>query len=483
MYADMRSELLHFAENTSIKGIPRLMKTKNPFLKVAWCAFVLFSFMILLYLLILNIRKYGRNAIATENPIATNWLAQNILFFSCFFFFLEKLVAGSTTFPDITVCNLDPFSVGYPKVLPIENYFEFLKKNKIKIKECLMKKPNDQYLNFDCPDFILSCHVYFNNWFENKVKCPKSFRKRWNKNYYTCHTLQTNKLKSENNDKSIKGLKLLLNVGPVNLMQIPYRYSFIRSQERGVQFIDLLIYNKITFLTSVRFGCNDETITRFFPNEIYTRETCIEFCRQDIIYKETGCVSHYLDVPLKYLDTADVCENFSLYSTESKKFQLNSPILNYSVLDKSYDSLKYVEYNCNPSCPHRCHESIYQKYSYLNQSFLDDLKYNNTTTSSVLAQIQESFLMIKFIIKEEVPFFDVEEAAYTWDTMVGVIEGMFSFWLGVSVATAIELLELGYRLMKSFYRNCVARRKVAFESFERAGDAVKSVEDGTAAND
>ncbi|ESO10579.1 hypothetical protein HELRODRAFT_167081 [Helobdella robusta] len=526
MFSEVKYVLKNYAENTTIRGIPRFVKVKDRFLKMTWLMFLLACTSTLVFFLCSAIEKFN------TWPVITKY---------------GEMKHGNISFPDVTICNLDSFAAGYPEVLPIENYLDVVGANKVTITQYLIQDrnfsynaaeslfsefysipgyilnlPKDYVINFDCPAFILECNIYSIQRFDDDKSCLNNFKKRWNRNYYACYTLQASKLKSLKDYPSIRGINLLLNVGPPNVIQIPYKYSFPLSQARGVRVsvhspgtppnlkkgfsVTPGTENIVTIVQTEKTrlgkpynenGCAKDEYSKVSPKQRYTRDSCADFCKQENIYEKCGCVSNYLDVPSNYAETVDACGNFSQNMTEILKLvRLNASTVNDLILKNFFCSLMYLDEDCKYICLSPCKEMMYDtfvsaaswpQYSvqldlfdtyirlmnctkshpsvrerYRNyvkyfempnqtRSSIAGLKYNIST--SELTEIEKSLLTIKFLIKENVPFYDSEEPAYTSDTMIGVVGGILSLWLGISTATAVELFELVYKLVKCFIKS------------------------------
>ncbi|ESO10578.1 hypothetical protein HELRODRAFT_167080 [Helobdella robusta] len=524
MLASVKKEIANYAENSTIKGIPKIVKSKDPFMKKLWLFSVLLWAGVLAYLFYKNMSQFF------DWPVMTKY---------------GEMVDGTIKFPDITICNLDPFASGYLYELPVYYYFEFMNRSKNELINYLTTYKNtilsdalmvyDEFnsisgyilnlpkklraKNSDCPNFITRCNVYFgNSWFDNRNSCLENFVAHWNENYHTCHTLQASKLSRAS--AQAKGIQLLLNVGPTKELQIPYKNSFSTSQARGVQVsvhspgtppnlqrgfsvapgsenIVTIVQTEKTRLNQPhnKLGCTYDKFLKTSPSERYTKEACIDFCRQENIYREIGCVSHYLNVPQNYRETVDMCGNFS--STKrvfDESFTIKD--LNDTVTTNYLKSLAYLNKSCSYNCMNPCHETQYSTYlssttwpqfsfqfslfdAFINQmncsqtnpriaerykKYYDVLKVSsqrNLSLSEVLSnistseftQIQESFLTIKFMIKEDVPYYSRDLEANSWENMVGVTGGMFSMWLGISAATLVELLELVYNILKIYCKS------------------------------
>ena len=83
-----REELKRFAEVTSIRGIPKIFKSKDPIVKSLWFLCVLACSLILIFLLATQFTKFYKWPVTTT--------------------FGENL-DGQIVFPDVSFCNLNPF--------------------------------------------------------------------------------------------------------------------------------------------------------------------------------------------------------------------------------------------------------------------------------------------------------------------------------------------------------------------------------------
>ena len=88
MSTKLLTELRSFAETTSVRGIPRVMKANSRVTFVVWLIAVLTCAALLVWQLSVLLTRYFQYPISTLTVQAPAW--QN------------------PTFPDITICNLDP---------------------------------------------------------------------------------------------------------------------------------------------------------------------------------------------------------------------------------------------------------------------------------------------------------------------------------------------------------------------------------------
>ncbi|ESO03912.1 hypothetical protein HELRODRAFT_172940 [Helobdella robusta] len=526
MFAIIKSEIIKYLENTSVRGLPKILKSKDIFLKLLWLLFFLASTIVLVYLLCLLFNRYYMW------PITTQYGEKRDQFLS---------------FPDITVCNLDFLAEGEPEDLSMRDYAQFL--NALKEKTKIESNSNQNWFNNEtnltlklqfqksvleelssvsgyiinlkkdrpkpdkCLNLIVDCNFFGTDWFRTIDLCSViNFTRRWNANYYTCYTLKTSNLKPTNS-KVLRGLSLILNVGPLNYKQLPYKSSLTNSQARGVQvsvhspgtppdlkrgfnvapgtenIVDIVQTEKsrLNFPYN-RLGCTSEFMMPNSTTEKYKSDICIEYCQQRIIKGKYKCFSHLLSIPDESFDDGIVCGNFSLVSKSSDESEMLSYFSNaFSNLLNSLLHLAFFvayEKQCKDQCLLPCSETIYNAYltsatwpqpstqldmfkkyfvdtrciedSWIKTRYINYLNaYNKAinssdieTVDSNLTQIYESFLEIKFVIKQNFPFYQSESSTYTWDVMIGTVGGMLSLWLGITVASGVEIIELFYVLFK-----------------------------------
>ncbi|ESO10574.1 hypothetical protein HELRODRAFT_167076 [Helobdella robusta] len=512
----VKKELAKYGKSTSIRGVPKCFTSSDRVLISLWIISLTICTIVLIFLLSTSFEKYFSWPTMTQ---------------------FGETIGEDLAFPDVTFCNIDVFADENAKKYSIEKYFEFVRSNKGQIKKLVNHKENssikvkrDVYEKFysipgyisnlpkhdgkgnkSCPEFIVSCSVFTLNWLSSDLDCANNFLTIWEQNYYTCYTLRTSKLNKENNI-TIRGLSLVLNVGPPNFYQLPLRSTIVGSQTRGVQVSvhspgsspDLKrgfsvapgTENVVTIVQTSRtrqnkpyntLGCTSYKTVPLLPTEKYHRDLCIETCKQKLIEKNCGCLSHYLYIPSSFLDPVKICRNFSFDENNfSSKSSFNKSKME-DVIDSYLCSMKYVDTStCDGDCLIRCEKTVYdtyiatspwpqpalqlsifgryifnctrtdervrQRYSKYLQLYYDFLSNSgqNFTEHSELKQIQESLLVVKLVMKDTFPLFLRDQPAITWDAMFGIIGGTLSLWLGITVSTGVELIELIYLIVKNY---------------------------------
>ncbi|ESN98602.1 hypothetical protein HELRODRAFT_162034 [Helobdella robusta] len=523
MLSVIKSELVKYGENTSIKGIPKILKSKDIFLKGLWFLFFLASTVLLAYLLQRLFTNYY------SWPVTTKYGENR---------------KQTMSFPDITVCNLDIFAEGEPEELSMKDYLSFVNSTKNDQFENIIKLSTEYNMEMkyvsdileeldslsgyimnlkknrpksvDCPDFIVDCTLFGTDWFEAKEACSvDNFTRVWNIDYYTCYTLKVDNLKLTNFNV-MRGISLLLNIGPPNFIQLPFRHSLTSSQARGVQVsvhsagtppdlkrgfnvahgtenIVEIVQTKTLRLDEPYniMGCTNKEAMPYSNSGNYSSDLCIEYCQQHKISEECGCMTHLLNVPES--DNTELCGNFSLGETTTDATKNDTTYDSLSRLICSVNHLDHLielDESCVNECQLSCSESDYDSYltsarwpqpsleldifkkflietdcfknypkvrarydNYLKFSEEYARNQNVEFFDSNLTQIRNSFLLIKFVMKQNFPYYQSEGPVYKWDMMIGTVGGMFSLWLGITVANGVEIIELVYSMLKKCWKN------------------------------
>ena len=208
---------------------------------------------------------------------------------------------------------------------------------------------------------------------------------------------------------------------------------------------------------------------------IYSVNGCFSLCEQQIVVDECSCLnSHYAhtkdQVNLPY------CYNTSRFESHSLKdivqmmncTQSKSSVDIASMCDTCENRCNKIEYGVNmakSSWPDKTYQlAFYSKYIKPNPKLYNLSEYtlherayqdlqNGSVSQSLLTQIYTENLIGKrflFVIVE----FDYamvellgETASITWDTLASNIGGSLSLWLGITVMTIAEFMELICRMI------------------------------------
>ena len=144
----MANLLYKFGQITSIKGIPRLLRTKSVFMRFIWSVSVIGFLCMALFQAMLLTREYFQYKTYTSTgEVMIDYFGEN---------------NGSSAMPDITLCNANPFasnrSLG-KDVPTIEEYFRLAKKSLVCDSTCT-EEENEALKNIR--DEIMTTRGYFN---------------------------------------------------------------------------------------------------------------------------------------------------------------------------------------------------------------------------------------------------------------------------------------------------------------------------------
>ncbi|ESO08918.1 hypothetical protein HELRODRAFT_190660 [Helobdella robusta] len=550
MIQTIKLELLKYAENTSIKGISKFVKSNNVFIKGLWSLFFIVSLIYMTFLMCKVFQNYYSYPVNTMRG---------------------ELMDGALKFPDITLCNLDIFAEGESPYMTKKKHSEILQSLKPKIERKIKKsfqnhlvgekeigyeyfeslsqhevderQNADSYLDkiiensfkilnsipgyimslkkdrdksVDCPNFIVDCQFFDMDWFPIDAKCSvKNFTREWNSQYYTCYSLQMNEMKIPNGS-TVRGLSLLLNVGPPYPGELEYDFSMTRSQARGVQvnvhspgtppnfrwgfslppgtesIVEIIQTERIREdYPYTNSGCSKAEKMSQAPEYNYSRDLCMDFCKQQHIKENCGCYTHLLNVPsndtklcgynvsdtgdnmlanffclIKFLnlDQSQKCRNTCLVPCKESVYDtlLATATWPQASVRRSIFK-KYIEGNCTG------YKDVVSRYA----SYYENYNASSSVSAPKLTEIEESFLEIKLGMKQGFPFSEKDSQAYTTDAMVGTVGGMLSLWLGITVASAVEVVELICLLLNRLWdvkKPTCLRGKYSVENMKNASE-------------
>ena len=175
MTRKLLEELRSFAETTSVRGIPRVMKAKTRVTFVVWLVAVLTCAALLVWQLSVVLMRYFQYSVSTLPVQSPAW--------------------QRPTFPDITVCNLDAYVYFETDYLDSDlNYVA------TENKSFLYTTKNSPIIQ---PSYFLLMGIYLN--FSADVTAA------WDPVYYKCFTMRPPNSEREN----IRGLTVTLYVDQV----------------------------------------------------------------------------------------------------------------------------------------------------------------------------------------------------------------------------------------------------------------------------
>ena len=363
-------------------------------------------------------------------------------------------------------------------------------------------------LEKDCPNFIAECRIYDKDW-QLAQTCAENFTEVWNADYYSCFTIRTSQF---NESTTIRGMSLVLNNGPPSQEQIPFDVSLATSQgteakltihspgtppdlKKGISLAPgtetdvSIIHTNLERLDKPYNprGCTKQKEFMTYSSESYTQSHCIEYCIQNKIFKECGCVAHWFAIP-ESLENVYVCGNLSQalidhdYQRQMRGINCSRNIskeTNECMVDclipcseKKYSFVLsstlwpqntmqvglYQRYFQNCIHDHPKVRERFAAYEYLvnlSKNKSTEILSNKSYSFNDLKEVGESLLVVKLVIENDFPFMQVDKPLYTWDVVVGVVGGLLSLWLGISAVAVAEVFELIYFLLKGCFNSDV----------------------------
>lgn len=492
----VKVELRRFCESTSIKGIPRAVKSTNAIISLLWIlAMVVCLAMLLFQATTVLIRYYSCAVIRNSFDRQTK-----------------------PNFPEVTVCNLNPYD-SFENFA--ETYEEYVEKVEILLtahnvsvqaddqffEELLSKRsyivnnptfsPRPYTPSMDT--FVTTCNWYTWDWtVDNQPVCLDTILVTWHPQYYKCYTFQPN-------SDSVKGLVAVFYVHnfpptPLEIFQIflgqsmsagvrlivhtrgtqPFLQKGI-SISPGVEATITLVQTNITRLEAPYGNCTKQRFLTARQINIYTSSVCLSLCRQRQFIDICGCLVSYEALTLVDLERAhySFCSNLTeanetYYSEPDRLLQKatcdNNTFPHNNICDCriSCDETQYDWTVSQLRWPHKPRQlPFYQKYIrsspniYRNRfdrygELLREYTAGNLSTDAVMdtleqtGLIEKNFLQLNVYFDTEIVHMQEDTAATTWETLMSNIGGALNLWLGVTVLFAAELIELTYDLFVAY---------------------------------
>jgi hypothetical protein len=476
---------IEWIKSSTIHALPKVFHSQQIYLKVIWLLLFLASFTACSYISInyfITFFSYNTNvnfAIVTESP---------------------------TNFPSITICNINPFynkrSSNYIKnVLNDNNLLYLANLTSMNQNESAIQLLNSaqtviktyvatyknltiaerKLLGWDIDEMLLSC--YFNG-----NKCSSTdFTWFFNYDYGNCYTLNSG-LDSYGNASSLKQIN---NAGSGSALQIEL---FVGDDSSDSVFIStsgayIVVHNQsVTPLLEsegIHAATNFETniaIERIFKTNLpypyssclknntspessdsalykaifntlnqktYRQKYCYRLCYQQSVILDCNCSDSSLPNPFPTkngvtISNCIVTSQLSCLSVSKAKFQSSS-----------------INEKCSSDCPLECSSvsydaavtlatyptSFYSSWLQLQSNLLQKFQNNQTTT----AKIQSSVVKLNIFYNSMTYTSITDTATITWDSLLGSIGGHIGLFLGMSVLTFCEVIEIICEMVRIFW--------------------------------
>ena len=231
-------------------------------------------------------------------------------------------------------------------------------------------------------------------------------------------------------------------------------------------------------------GCHERMLLDKSDVDRYSYMSCIGACVQEAVLSRCHCVSSDCYLP-RYMQHHKVCGNTSLAyrwrrSNQSYETTLLLRAASEMICKDQTTNQKLYDL-CADKCQQPCNETYYDvtihsmgdwphvsyymdffvKFvePYLNQSeemanyfkpfrmAIDEFRQKKITLNDLTdifgrsSLLKSNFLQVSFQFRQLNPVVICDYPDYTWESMLSFIGGSFSLWLGITMMTAVEVLE------------------------------------------
>lgn len=477
---DLKKKIKHSLNETlkesEIHGLSHCAKAKSQRLKLFWSiCFVLSIF----------------------------WCVYNIVTSFISFFDYKVIITDSLNYksnsklPAIDICNLNPYDGGVNK-----NITEYLVQ-KNNLKEDNFKNPKDYinnvtfllksnyenmsvnkemdlyYAGFYLKQMLVSCT------FQNIPCSEKDFFYFHDYNYGSCYKFNggiTNFANSSIKSKSIPinyvqkpgwqyGLQLELYVGSKSQQNFIYKKGVrVTVHHQSIEpfinknGIDVQVgyQTNVAILSTVRYklsnpysNClsnslinwNTNDVLKFMKNSfsftIYSQQFCLNVCFSQFILNQCGCID--LRFKVANLTSYKSCisiDDLNCISNKESEFNTNYSQDCYSKCPIECVSYMYHLEKTQASYPTKWYSKLLVNSSNF-QSLLDE----SDTIVTDPETLKDTNLMVNIFYGQNFYHNITETPNLTPDSMIALIGGHFGFFLGMSLLTFIEFIEMIYNII------------------------------------
>ena len=246
------------------------------------------------------------------------------------------------------------------------------------------------------------------------------------------------------------------------------------------------------------YGFCREDLTSDSDTYIYSSHTCLTLCQQNYVMETCACVSSLLPIPennesnLQYCGTfdpenashffgnirceADALEEFSMNETLKQSCECYSPCeeryytsrISYSYWPLEFYQTSFFEH-CVINHPVSPDTKSYQNLAKFNVSHLIDT-----------GLIRKNFVRLNVYLEELTVQESVQKETYVFSNLFSDIGGTFGLWIGVSVITWCEIIEMVLRVLTRWCRKMQTTNEMRVDSYsastvsEYSSDTYKS---------
>ena len=392
---------------------------------------------------------------------------------------LRKVRDTPAQFPQITICNINPFTTQYAYT-SFKTYFNSISYNGtdynsrsyagILTQNILLASETQTGLSHSWQDILLSCRFnyltctaddfvwYFDEAYGNCVKFNSGFNSSTNEavalkrsflagsNYGLQLELYVNYYENLTEFNSINGgLGVIIRVDNAPNV-VDYSYDGILVNAGRATFVSLSKTNKFALsrpysncdLDNDKYTDYDSTLFRRIVNSnySYSQQFCVSQCLQEIGILNCNCTASYIA---------------SVFSAKRCVTQ-NETVCFINVFFEIFNSKNYVQEKCIPQCPLECNSTKFDyslsDYQLLGNYYVNMIKENTRLASDFVTRminvttVQESVVKVNVFYASLSYMKSEESPQWDWISLVAYLGGNFGLFLGFSLFSLSEYMQM-----------------------------------------
>ena len=235
---------------------------------------------------------------------------------------------------------------------------------------------------------------------------------------------------------------------------------------------------RITRLGAPFGDCTEDV---YWGNErfVYSQQTCLSLCQQRFIMAQCGCVSSYLPIPednqsLRY---CAYCGTFN--SQNVNMFFSNLSCENEKLTEFSQSGEVKTACNCQPPCIEQLYkyhtsysywplehfqEHFYELYvlsqeNYSTLKAYQNLRRFNTSDIVRLGLIRKNFVRLNIYLEDLTIEERIQKKSYEIQNLFSDIGGTLGLYIGLSIITLLEIIEVVIKLVNRLVLKIQNKRK------------------------
>lgn len=503
----MKEELRKFGETVSVKGVSRILKARSALLRILWLLAVLLCFCVLLWQVIVVLITYFSYPVDSKYQEGTG----RPVFPDVTVCKLYSTGDGLQD-PGTNLNYYLNMTANKKKQCPLQKFKDITNLTKEKDYNyiwTLIQNPSGYFTSFppdknnyntENHDFLTDSNYFTWEWdISNAEPTMKPF---WTTDYNLCDTIQ---LSNRSYEKQVRGLTLVLYIAnfPTSMLDTFFPMPTL-SRAQGVRVTIHAPGTKPNPKSGLSVGPGTETTIRLLSTErtrlprpygncttqklinesdegsgAYNTDTCYEICLQQQFVDACDCVRSDVEATpdqRRYVNNS-VCGDMSGPINDP-----NSNSTNFKAV-KELACLMQVEVDlnlCEASCPEPCKEYMYHvgvssapwphvstQLTFYDQYIANESKYGNkfdvydqirkteVNQVDIIKRLQQThvmednFIQLNIIFDKYNPMVLKDVPSMTVDRMLSLVGGALSLWLGITVMTAVEFVQLVFDLMEA----------------------------------